>query len=49
MFEKIKHAVERATKPSAHRSEEDAEITRAMWDYRIKQLRGVLRLCIVLN
>ena len=47
MFEKIKHAVERATKPSAHRSEEDAEITRAMWDYRIKQLRGRFGGCVL--
>lgn len=40
MFEKIKHAVERVTKPVLHRSEDDSEITRAMWNYRIKQLRG---------
>ena len=47
MFEKNKHAVERVTKPSAHRSEEDAEITRAMWDYRIKQLRGRFGGCVL--
>lgn len=49
MFEKIKHAVERVTKPSAHRREEDAEITRAMWDYRIKQLRGRFGGCVLYN
>jgi len=49
MFEKIKHAVERVTKPSAHRSEEDAEITRVMWDYRIKQLRGRFGGCVLYN
>jgi len=49
MFEKIKHAVERATKPSVHRSEEDAEITRVMWDYRIKQLRGRFGGCVLYN
>ncbi len=49
MFEKIKHAVERVTKPSAHRSEEDAEITRAMWNYRIKQLRGRFGGCVLYN
>ena len=49
MFEKIKHAVERVTKPSAHRSEEDAEITRVMWDYRIKQLRWRFGGCVLYN
>jgi len=49
MFEKIKHAVERVTKPSAHRSEEDAEVTRAMWNYRIKQLRGSFGGCVLYN
>lgn len=49
MFEKNKHAVERVTKPSAHRSEEDAEITRVMWDYRIKQLRGRFGGCVLYN
>ncbi len=49
MFEKIKHAVERVTKPSAHRSEEDAEVTRAMWNYRIKQLRGRFGGCVLYN
>jgi len=49
MFEKIKHAVERVTKPSAHQSEEDAEITRVMWDYRIKQLRGRFGGCVLYN
>ena len=47
MFEKNKHAVERVTKPSSHRSEEDAEITRVMWDYRIKQLRGRFGGCVL--
>ena len=47
MFEKNKHAVERVTKPAAHLSEEDAEITRAMWDYRIKQLRGRFGGCVL--
>jgi len=47
MFEKIKHAVERVTKPALHRSEEDAEVTRAMWDYRIKQLRGRFGGCVL--
>ncbi len=49
MFEKNKHAVERVTKPSAHRSEEDAEITRVMWNYRIKQLRGRFGGCVLYN
>ena len=49
MFEKIKHAVERVTKPSAHRSEEDAEVARAMWNYRIKQLRGRFGGCVLYN
>ena len=49
MFEKIKHAVERVTKPSAHRSEEDAERTRVMWNYRIKQLRGRFGGCVLYN
>jgi len=49
MFEKIKHAVERVTKPSAHRSEEDADVTRAMWNYRIKQLRGRFGGCVLYN
>jgi hypothetical protein len=49
MFEKNKHAVERVTKPSAHRSEEDAEITRVMWNYRIKQLRGRFGCCVLYN
>ena len=49
MFEKIKHAVERVTKPALHRSEEDAEVTRAMWDYRIKQLRGRFGGCVLYN
>ena len=49
MFEKIKHAVERVTKPSAHRSEEDADVTRAMWNYRIKQLRGSFGGCVLYN
>ena len=40
MFEKNKHAVERVTKPAAHLSEEGLEVARAMWNYRIKQLRG---------
>ena len=47
MFEKIKHAVERVTKPSARRSEEDADVTRAMWNYRIKQLRGRFGGCVL--
>jgi len=49
MFEKNKHAVERVTKPSAHRSEEDAEVARAMWNYRIKQLRGRFGGCVLYN
>ena len=49
MFEKNKHAVERVTKPALHRSEEDAEVTRAMWDYRIKQLRGRFGGCVLYN
>ena len=49
MFEKIKHAVERVTKPSEHRSEEDAEVARAMWNYRIKQLRGRFGGCVLYN
>jgi hypothetical protein len=49
MFEKNKHAVERVTKPSAHRSEEDAEVERAMWNYRIKQLRGRFGGCVLYN
>ena len=49
MFEKNKHAVERVTKPVLHRSEEDAEITRAMWNYRIKQLRGRFGGCVLYN
>ncbi len=49
MFEKNKHAVERVTKPAAHRSEEDSEITRAMWNYRIKQLRGRFGGCVLYN
>jgi len=49
MFEKNKHAVERVTKPVLHRSEEDAEITRVMWDYRIKQLRGRFGGCVLYN
>jgi hypothetical protein len=49
MFEKNKHAVERVTKPSAHRSEEDADVTRAMWNYRIKQLRGRFGGCVLYN
>ena len=44
-----KNAVERVTKPSAHRSEEDAEITRAMWAYRITQLRGRFSGCVLYN
>ena len=47
MFEKIKHAVERVTKPALHRSEEDAEVTRTMWNYRIKQLRGRFGGCVL--
>ena len=49
MFEKNKHAVERVTKPVLHRSEEDAERTRAMWNYRIKQLRGRFGGCVLYN
>jgi len=49
MFEKIKHAVERVTKPVEHRSDEDAERTRVMWDYRIKQLRGRFGGCVLYN
>ena len=49
MFEKNKHAVERVTKPALHRSEEDAERTRAMWNYRIKQLRGRFGGCVLYN
>lgn len=49
MFEKIKHAVERVTKPVEHRSDEDAEITRVMWNYRIKQLRGRFGGCVLYN
>ena len=49
MFEKIKHAVERVTKPADHRIEEDAEVTRAMWVYRIKQLRGRFGGCVLYN
>ena len=49
MFEKNKHAVERVTKPAAHLSEEGLEITRAMWDYRIKQLRGRFGGCVLYN
>ena len=49
MFEKNKHAVERVTKPVLHRSEEDAEITRVMWNYRIKQLRGRFGGCVLYN
>ena len=49
MFEKIKHAVERVTKPALHRSEEDAEVARAMWNYRIKQLRGRFGGCALYN
>ena len=49
MFEKNKHAVERVTKPSAHRSEEDAEVARVMWNYRIKQLRGRFGGCVLYN
>jgi len=49
MFEKNKHAVERVTKPVLHRSEEDAEVARAMWNYRIKQLRGRFGGCVLYN
>jgi hypothetical protein len=49
MFEKNKHAVERVTKPVLHRSEEDADVTRAMWNYRIKQLRGRFGGCVLYN
>jgi len=49
MFEKIKHAVERVTKPVEHRSDEDAERTRVMWNYRIKQLRGRFGGCVLYN
>jgi len=49
MFEKIKHAVERVTMPVEHRSDEDAERTRAMWNYRIKQLRGRFGGCVLYN
>lgn len=47
MFEKIKHAVERVTKPAAHLSEEGLEVARAMWNYRIKQLRGRFGGCVL--
>jgi len=47
MFEKIKHAVERVTMPVEHRSDEDAERTRVMWNYRIKQLRGRFGGCVL--
>ncbi len=46
MFEKNKHAVERVTKPAAHLSEEGLEVARAMWNYRIKQLRGRFGGCV---
>ena len=49
MFEKNKHAVERVTMPVEHRSDEDAERTRAMWNYRIKQLRGRFGGCVLYN
>ena len=49
MFEKIKHAVERVTKPAAHLSEEGLEVARAMWNYRIKQLRGRFGGCVLYN
>ena len=49
MFEKNKHAVECVTKPVLHRSEEDAEVARAMWNYRIKQLRGRFGGCVLYN
>ena len=49
MFEKNKHAVERVTMPVEHRSDEDAESTRAMWNYRIKQLRGSFGGCVLYN
>jgi Pyruvate/2-oxoacid:ferredoxin oxidoreductase gamma subunit len=49
MFEKNKHAVERVTKPVLHRSEEDAEVARAMWNYRIQQLRGRFGGCVLYN
>ena len=47
MFEKNKHAVERVTMPVEHRSDEDAERTRVMWNYRIKQLRGRFGGCVL--
>ena len=49
MFEKNKHAVERVTKPAAHLSEEGLEVARAMWNYRIKQLRGRFGGCVLYN
>ena len=49
MFEKNKHAVERVTKPAAHLSEEGLEVVRAMWNYRIKQLRGRFGGCVLYN
>ena len=49
MFEKNKHAVERVTKPAAHLSEEGLEVARAMWNYRIKQLRGWFGGCVLYN
>ena len=49
MFEKNKHAVERVTKPAAHLSEEGLEVARAMWNYRIKQLRGLFGGCVLYN
>ena len=49
MLEKIKHAVERVTKPAAHLSEECLEVTRAMLNYRIKQLRGRFGGCVLYN
>ena len=35
--------------PVEHRSDEDAERTRAMWNYRIKQLRGRFGGCALYN
>ena len=49
MIEKNKHAVERVTKPAAHLSEEGLEVVRAMWNYRIKQLRGRFGGCVLYN
>ena len=49
MFEKNKHAVERVTKPAAHLSEEGLDVARAMWNYRIKQLRGRFGGCVLYN